>query len=338
MGFRVRAVILVLAWSMLLAWPVAAQEQTGSIEGVVKDTSGGVLPGVTVEARTAQGTGVSTAVTDSNGVYRFPALPPGTYIVTGTLQGFNAAKSEAVLRVGGFLKIDLTLAVAGVAETIQVTGESPLIDVKQAASFTTVNQEVIDRIPKGRDFSSIVSTAAGAQNESRQGGIQVDGASGSENRFIIDGMDTTNLQTGVQGKTMLVDFIQEVQVKSSGYNAEFGGSTGGVVSAITKSGSNSMRGTVGLYDQGSWGYGDRRGYHRFYPYAYGGNAAQFTPEGTNCKSSAVMQGIGAVAGSRATATQPAGAVVPCVGSADLLAPDDPWTYLSPVADIGGPVF
>ncbi len=68
-------------------------------------------------------------------------------------------------------------------------------------------------------------------------------------------MDTTNLQGGTQGKTMLLDFIQEVQVKSSGYNAEFGGSTGGVVSAITKSGSNNIRGSVGLYNQGTGGTG-----------------------------------------------------------------------------------
>jgi hypothetical protein len=108
--------------------------------------------------------------------------------------------------------------------------------------------EIIDRIPKGRDFTSILNLAPGAQAEAKAGGqIQVDGASGSENRFIIDGMDTTALQTGVSGKQMLLDFIQEVQVKSSGYNAEFGGATGGVVSAITKSGSNKIRGSIGTY-------------------------------------------------------------------------------------------
>ena len=88
---------------------------------------------------------------------------------------------------------------------------------------------------------------AGRQDESKSGGIQVDGASGSENRFIIDGMDTTNLQNGTSGKTMLLDFVQEVQVKSSGYNAEFGGATGGVVNVITKSGSNTFRGQLGTY-------------------------------------------------------------------------------------------
>lgn len=334
---------MVGAWAVVLvclaaADTAAAQEQTGSIQGTVRDSSGGVLPGATVEARNTGMAGASTAVTDDQGVYRFPALSPGVYTVTATLQGFTPAKTENVtLSLGQLLTINLSLAIGAVSETVEVTGEPPLIDVKQAAKFTTVSQDVIDRIPKGRDFATVVSTAAGAQQESRQGGIQVDGSSGSENRFIIDGMDTTNLQNGTQGKTMLLDFVQEVQVKSSGYNAEFGGSTGGVISAITKSGSNSMRGTVGIYNQGDWGYGDRRGYHRFYPYAYGGNAANFTPEGTNCNSSGLMAGIGAVQGSVATSSRSAGATTGCVGSADLLATDDGWTYLSPIADFGGPI-
>ena len=233
------------------AVPCAAQEQTGAVQGVVRDTVGGVLPGVTVEARGSRVTGVSTTVTNAEGAYRFPALSPDTYTISAALQGFTPAKVDnAVIALGQLLTINLTLAVGGVTETVRVTGGSPLIDTKQNASFTTVNEATISRIPKGRDFTSVVSTAAGAQAEARVGGLQMDGSSGTENRFIIDGMDTTNLQTGVQGKTMLLDFIQEVQVKSSGYNAEFGGSIGGVVSAITKWGSNRMRGTIGIYSQG----------------------------------------------------------------------------------------
>ena len=248
-GLASLGVLLLLG--VLFAVPVAAQEQSGSIEGVVRDSSGGVLPGVTVEARSPQSVGASSAVTDSKGVYRFPALPPGTYEVTANLSGFTPAKvANVTISLGQGLKIDLTLNVATVQETVQVTGESPLIDVKQNASFATMSKDVIDRIPKGRDFTSVIQTAPGAQAESKAGGeAQIDGASGSENRFIIDGMDTTNVFSGVSGKTMLVDFIQEVQVKSSGYNAEFGGAMGGVVSALTKSGSNQFRGSIGTYYQ-----------------------------------------------------------------------------------------
>ena len=251
---------------LLLAMPAAAQEQTGSIQGVVKDSSGAVLPGATVEARSPSAIGASTAVTDSQGVYRFPALPPGTYEVSATLQGFVAAKvADAIVTLGKQLTIDLTLKLAGVTESVTVTAESPLIDVKQNAAFATIQRETIARIPKGRDFSTILKTAPGAQDESKSGGIQVDGASGSENRFIIDGMDTTNLQNGTSGKTMLLDFVQEVQVKSSGYNAEFGGATGGVVSVLTKSGSNSLHGQAGTYYSSSQFQGARRPFARFNP-------------------------------------------------------------------------
>ena len=256
MRFRGLLALLVV---MLLASAAYAQEQSGSIFGVVKDAQGGVLPGVTVEARSASTVGVSTAVTDEQGNFRFPALPPGVYEVTASLQGFNSAKSQAALALGQAINLQLTLSVGGVTETVQVTGESPLIDVKQNASFSTIQSETINKIPKGRDFTDVIATAPGAQREAKAGGeAQIDGASGSENRFIIDGMDTTSPQNGVSGKTMLVDFIQEVQVKSSGYNAEFGGATGGVISAITKSGSNSVRGSAGIYYNTDAFYGEQR--------------------------------------------------------------------------------
>lgn len=257
--------VCAIALLVVLAGGAAvAQEQGGSIQGVVKDSSGGVLPGVTVEAKRAATGAVAAAITDGEGVYRFPALPPGQYDVTATLQGFSPAKvANVALALGQLLKVDLALSVGTMTESVQVTGEAPLIDVKQNASFSTVSQDAIDRIPKGRDFTSVINTAPGAQSEAKAGGIQVDGASGSENRFIVDGMDTTNMQTGVSGKTMLVDFIQEVQVKSSGYNAEFGGATGGVVSAITKSGTNMFRGGAGIYINSDKFLGDRRPFHAY---------------------------------------------------------------------------
>ena len=145
------------------------------------------------------------------------------------------------------------MALASVTEEVSVTAESsPLIDVKGNAAIASITRNTIERMPKGRDFTTILRQAPGAQAESKAGGTQIDGASGSENRFIIDGMDTTNLQTGVSGKTMLLDFVEEVQVKSSGYNAEFGGATGGVVNVLTKSGTNAFHGQAGhlLPDRG----------------------------------------------------------------------------------------
>jgi hypothetical protein len=271
---RVRTLVLALC-AALLAVPAVAQEQTGAIQGVVKDASGAVLPGVTVEARSPQVVGVTTVVTDTQGIYRFPALPPGTYTLTATLQGFAPAESEAVLALGQLLKIDLALKVAGVTETVKVTGESPLIDVKQNASFATIQADMIARIPRGRDFQSVVSTAPGTNNESYAGGIQVDGSSGSENRFIVDGMDTTAIRSGTSNKTVLVDFLQEVQVKSSGYNAEFGGATGGVINVLSKSGSNVYKGSAGTYYRGNALRGAIRPSWRINPYSDSASVSGF---------------------------------------------------------------
>jgi len=236
---------------LLCASPLAAQETRGSIEGIVKDSSGAVLPGVTVEAKGLNVGAAATAVTDAAGVYRFPSLTPGVYEVMASLQGFNPIKSESVeLQLGQVLKVDLAMQISGVSEVVQITAESPLIDVKQSAAGQNINAAFIDRLPKGRDFTSLVTLAPGANQESRSGGISIDGASAAENRYFIDGTDTTNLRTGVSGKNLLPEFIEQLTVKSSGYAAEFGGSTGGVINVITKSGTNLFRGDVGTYFTG----------------------------------------------------------------------------------------
>ncbi|MPY87123.1 MAG: TonB-dependent receptor plug domain-containing protein [Luteitalea sp.] len=241
-----RKYTLVLLMALALAVPALAQEQRASIAGVVTDSSGGVLPGVTVEARNASGAVVST-VTNDVGVFRFPALAPGIYEVSAALEGFQGQKFERVEALLGQIKqLQFTLDVGGLAEQVQVTVETPLVDVRQSARATSIRAEQIELLPKGRDFSTLVTQAPGANNEQRLGGISVDGASAGENRFILDGIETTDLQMGTSGKQVIVDFIEELQVKSSGYTAEFGGATGGVINVITKSGTSQFHGS-GLF-------------------------------------------------------------------------------------------
>ena len=235
---------------LLLAGPVTAQEQRGSIEGIVKDSSGAVLPGVTVEARNPAGGAVATSITDATGAYRFPALPPGEYEVTADLQGFTPHHVRVPLGLGQLKKIDITMNIAGVAESVQVTAESPIVDVKQSASFQNIRNELVDKLPRGRDFTSLVTIAPGANSESKLAGISIDGSSGAENQYVVDGVTTTNIQTGRSGKGVVTDFVSEVQVKSSGYAAEFGGATGGVINVVTKSGTNRFRGDAGFYFTG----------------------------------------------------------------------------------------
>jgi hypothetical protein len=229
---------------LLLAWPTTAQENRGSIEGLVRDASGAVLPGVTVTLSGGSGVKIDT-VTDANGQYRFPSVAPGRYEVTTNLAGFRAGKVENVdVGLGQAKKVDFSLALAGVTESVQVTAESPLVDVKQSAKSTNIRAEQVTLLPHGRDFTTLVIQAPGVNNEAKSGGIMVDGASASENRYVIDGIETTELVHGTSGKSVNADFVEEVQVKSSGYTAEYGGSTGGVINVITKSGTNNLSGNV----------------------------------------------------------------------------------------------
>ncbi len=134
------------------------------------------------------------------------------------------------------------MQVGGPDGDVQVTAESPIIDVKQNAATLSIESELIERIPRGRNFTSVLTSAPGTNQEAKAGGSRSTAPSGSENRFVIDGMDTTNLRTGVSTKPVLLDFVEEVQVKSSGYNAEYRATTGGVVSADHPSGGNTYRG------------------------------------------------------------------------------------------------
>ena len=247
---RLRSLAALLAIT-LFAWPVAAQEQRGSIEGVVKDTSGAVLPGVTVEARSAGG-GVLSATSDGNGNYRFPSLLPGIYEISANLSGFKPSKvSDIEIKLGSIKKVDFGLQLAGVTEQVTVTAESPLVDVKTSGRSTNIRAEQVSLLPHNRDFTSLVTQAPGANQEAKSAGIMIDGAAAAENRYVIDGIETTDLIGGLSGKNLLADFVEEVQVKSTGYSAEYGGATGGVINVQTKSGSNRFSGTLGAQYQGS---------------------------------------------------------------------------------------
>ena len=251
MRLRILGMLMLAAALVGATVPAFAQAQRGSIEGVLRDAQGGVLPGATVEATSAAGATVATA-TDGSGSYRFPALAPGLYTVKATLSGFRPAQAERVEVLLGQIKtLDFQLAVGGVTETVQVLASTPLIDVRQNERAASIRDEQLDLLPKGRDFSTIVVQAPGANNEVRLGGLSIDGASASENRYIVDGIETTDLQTGTSGKQVIADFIEEVQVKSSGYTAEFGGATGGVINVVTKSGTNNNHGTGLFYAEGS---------------------------------------------------------------------------------------
>ena len=236
---------------LCLVAPAVAQEQTGSVEGIVRDQADAILPGVSIDAKNLAVGSTVTIVSDGSGVFRLPALSPGYYDFTASLDGFQSARFERVeVLLGQIKRLEFVLGIAGITETVIVSASSPLVDVKQSARALSLRQDVLEQLPRGMDYTSVAFLLPGANVEPKLGGISIDGSSAAENRFIIDGIDTTNAMTGVAGQSLRVDSVEEVQIKSSGYAAEYGGSTGGVVSVLTKSGTNAWHGDAQFYFTG----------------------------------------------------------------------------------------
>ena len=261
-----RTSLLAALMCLLVATGVASQELRGTLEGTVLDAQGAGVPGATVAATNlAQAVTVET-VADATGAFRFPALAPGYYDVTASLPGFQSYKFERVeVLLGQVKRLAFVLEIAGVSEEVRVSGSSPLVDTRQSARGFSLRQDAIDVLPKGRDFTSLVSQAPGANQEPKLGGISIDGSSASENRFVINGIETTNLFSGVSGHNVLPEFVDEIQVKSSGYAAEYGGSTGGVINVVTKSGTNAWQGEALTNIEGNTLEGGRRRTLRLVP-------------------------------------------------------------------------
>ena len=240
--------LLVFVSSLALA---QITQQSGRFEGKVTDDQGNPLPGVTVEATSPKLVGKAATVTDGNGVFRLFALPSGTYEITFTLSGFKPiVRKDVVLQLGQTLVLNITMEPSAIEEQITVVGQSPLVDVKSTVKGMTITKETFQNLPRGRNFDSLVTTIPGVSNEYLLGGTSVDGATGLENMYYVDGADVTNLINGRSAQSVNFDFVDEVQVRASGYQAEFGGSLGGVVSVITRSGGNQFSGEVLGYYSG----------------------------------------------------------------------------------------
>ncbi len=244
--------LLSLAVSAGLLAGAAVAQTTGRIIGSVTDEQKGVLPGVTVEARGAALQGARAAATDQSGAYRLTLLPPGEYEVTFTLPGF-ATETRTGVTVG--LAKDTTLDTVmhpAVKESLVVSGEVPVIDVSSTTIGTNLTSRSIDTLPTGRNYTAIVAVSPGtstdaSNNNLDQNTITVYGSSGAENSYFIDGVNTTGVEYGFQGKELNYEFIQEIDVKTGGYEAEYGRSTGGIINVITKSGGNEYHGDLFTY-------------------------------------------------------------------------------------------
>ena len=239
--------LVVLVTMVALASPLFAQT-TGRVVGTIEDAQGAVLPGVTVTVTSPQLQGASTAVTDASGGFRFPALPPGTYHVKAELAGFKPVENDIRVALDQTITIPLKMQIAGVAETVNVMGASPIVDTTSAAGGITAGQDVFNQLPVARDFYGITKLAPGVTQDTY--GASIGGSTSAENQYIIDGLNTTSVQAGIEGKTLNFDFVQEVEVKTGGLNAEYGRLTGGAVNVLTKSGGNTFHGDIFGFGEG----------------------------------------------------------------------------------------
>lgn len=228
------------------------QERFGELNGVVTDPSGAVLPNVTVTLTNKQTNRVYTAKTGGDGSYVARDLDPGRYSVRFEVSGFSTYEVPDVnLLLGRTLKVDAAMQVGTSQQTIQVTEQSPLIDVSGTTIAHNVSAEEFNRLPKARSFQSLALTSPSVNTGEIEGGFQVNGSSGAENQFTIDGISTNSLIDGRSRQNAVFEILQEVQVKTGGIEAEYGGALGGVISAVTKSGGNAFHGDFHYYYSGN---------------------------------------------------------------------------------------
>src|SRR5438093_1913766 len=241
---RIRLVASVVAVLAFCSSPALGQLAQGELRGTVVDESGAVLPGVGITATHVE-TGTSRATTTAaNGTYLMPAMPLGTYRVAAELSGFGTTIREGFrLGVGEAVTINFTMKVAALQESVTVSGAPPIIDTKKSELTGHVDPEQVQALPlNGRNWLDLVSLVPGARGN--PGDIRA-GASGNDAaRYQMDGLSVTGQGTGGETQSYGLDVIGELEVLTNRYDAEYGRVTGAVVNAVTKSGTNQLRGSA----------------------------------------------------------------------------------------------
>jgi hypothetical protein len=236
----------------LFAAGAFAQASGGALHGRVTDETGGALPGVTVTATNAA-TGFSrSTVTGADGAYSLPALPVGTYTVLADLAGFSSVSTKNVeVIVASDRALNVTLKQAAVKEQITVTAEAPLVATSPSVG-TVVSQQELQNLPlNGRQFANLGSLAPGTTlsvnsdpTKPGQLTIALNGGSGRNVNFVIDGGDNTDDTIGGALQNFNIEAVQEFKIQTMAYKAEYGRSSGGVLSVVTKGGTNELQGSA----------------------------------------------------------------------------------------------
>jgi hypothetical protein len=245
-------VLSVVAGLFLCAAPISGQQGTSEIGGQITDSSGGVLPGISLTV-TNEDTGVfRETVSGSNGSYFVSQMVPGRYRITAKLQGFKTLDRRGIiLELGKATTIDLTMEVGGLAETVSVTGEAPLVDVSSAEVGGNITAQELNDLPSAsRSYMAFVGNVPGAifvpSAEFLNDTLQANGQPAAANNVVIDGANNTDDLRGsnVGGQARSAnESLQEVQVITNQFDAEYGRASGAVINAVTKSGSNQLSGS-----------------------------------------------------------------------------------------------
>ena len=237
-----RRALMACALAALCATPALAQRDTATAMGTITDAQGAVLPGAMVTAANTA-TGVSRAVAaDADGVYRMAALAPGTYDFRAELPGFApAVRAGLTLSLGAEAVVHFQLALSSLTEVVTVTAQVPIVQTTTSALESRLDRETIDLLPLiGRDYESLLRLAPGAQSSN---GVSFMGSRGRSNQFNVDGIDNSEDISGYSRQSLALDSVQEVQVLVTGFKAEYGQASGGVVNVVTRSGTNDMHGS-----------------------------------------------------------------------------------------------
>ena len=244
--------VLALCFALASANVFAQSSTTGSIEGTVVDQAGAAVPGATVKVSGVNLISAQTATTDDGGHFRILSLPPGRYTVTveAAGKGFsNFEKNDVEVSLSKTSSLDISLSLGQVGATVNVTDTGgAAVDTTQNTTGTNVSSDQFSNFPTQRTVQSLYSIAptvarSGLRDASgRDRDPSVAGSSGPENNYILDGVNTTDPAFGGSGANLPFEFVQEVEIKTGAYGAEYGRSTGGIFNVITKSGGNEFHG------------------------------------------------------------------------------------------------
>ncbi|MEW5877876.1 MAG: carboxypeptidase regulatory-like domain-containing protein [Acidobacteriota bacterium] len=230
---------VLIAVFVLLAAPALAQQQYGSIAGTVVDNQQQPLPGVTVTLSGPAMQGTRVAVTDAQGRFRFVPVPPGKdYTLKFELSGFNTLEQTGIIvNLGKETPIVAEMSLSQFAEAITVTAEKIVVDTSKSTVDTTVDWTLVDTLATNRNFQTMMQMAPGVKAGNNP---YVHGNSNDSNSYLIDGVETTDPRTNTWGTAINWDTIQEAQIQTAAFAAEYGRATGGIVNLVTKSGGNNL--------------------------------------------------------------------------------------------------